>query len=174
MATANKYGARPVFWNIQSRSVISKETADSQRQGKRRQLPNSIVRFDSTLEFNVYLKLVSFYGAARVHRQVPVEIIPRGTCYPNGKTWRVDFGIVRPCGRLPYCKYVEAKGKITPEFKNLLPILEQINPDAFNKLTLVFGSQIPIANRVIANMIGGGFKKRIYTFKQFNQLEKIS
>lgn len=165
----NKYNAKIVYWDTITNSVISKDKADSLREGERSRLPSYIVRFDSTLEFEVYLKLLFLYGSDRVHRQVPVELIPKGTCYSTGKPWKVDFGIINPFNN-SYRFYVEAKGRITADFRNTLPILEHTNPEVFKRLILVFGSKVPVRNRVIASLIKSSNYPRIYTLKKFNQL----
>lgn len=168
----SKYKSKIVHWDAKQGGVISKREADALREGKRNRLPPYIYRFDSTLEFCVYIKLLNLFPPNRIKRQVPVELIPKGQCHPKGKTWKVDFAITYP-NKDSSMFYVEAKGRITPEFRNTLPILEHTNPEVFNKLILVFGSKIPHENRVIANLLSKKFISRIHTLKSFNLLKAL-
>lgn len=163
----HKYLAKVVFWDSQRLCTIPKEEADSLREPKRKRLPPHIYRFDSSLEFKVYLQLLKLYKPRRIKRQVAVRLIPPGICHPKGKTWRCDFAITHPCDDTKIIKYVEAKGKITPEFRNHLPILEHTNPSVFRSLIIVFGSRIPKDNRVIANLLNQQKQCQILNLRTF-------
>lgn len=171
--TQNKYNSKVVFWNALKMCSVSKHEADSLRESKRKRLPDYIYRFDSTLEFRVYLALTKMYGASRVKRQISVPLIPHGICYPKGKAWKIDFAVVNSFDSSKYAFYVEAKGRITPEFRNVLPILEHTNPDVFNRLFLVFGTKIPTENRVVANLLQGKNHHRVHTLKSFSSLTRL-
>lgn len=170
---SNKYGSKIVFWDSTNRCVISKEQGDSCREGKRNRLPKHIYRFDSTLEFKVYMKLTQMYSPERVKRQVRLCLVPPGKCCPKGKFWKVDFGITKKSNPKEYEHYVEAKGRITVDFRYTLPMLEYSNPEAFNRLTLVFGSKIPHGNQVISSLLRKDFSSHIYTVGTFNHLHKL-
>lgn len=169
----NKYSARVVFWDNQRMCVTSKQQADSLRVGKQKRLPSHIFRFDSKLEFEVYLHLLKMYPANRIRRQVPLPLIRKGLCYPRGKPWKIDFAITWNFNKNHIYRYVEAKGIVTSDFRNILPVLEQNNPEAFSKLILVFGSSIPTKNRIISNLLASKKKRDMYTLRTFNLLEKI-
>ena len=168
-----KYRARVIYWDTRCERVITKEVADASRGGKRNRLPAHIYRFDSTLEFNVYLKLIEMYGQNRVKVQHPILYIPPGKCYPKGKFWKVDFAIRAPNKEHEYSFYVEAKGIITDGFKDKLPILEFTNPEVFRRLFLVFGSKVPFESKVIRALASAPQFKQFYTLKEFRILKKL-
>ena len=169
----SKYNTKLVFWNAQTSSVIAKQQADAQRDKQKGRLPEHIYRFDSVLEFQVYLHLNSMYPSHRIKRQVPVTLIPSGKCHPKGKKWRIDFAITYSSCDSSVMHYIEAKGRITPEFRNTLPILEITNPDVFNKLFLVFGRKIPTENRVVNNLLSTKLVSHVYSFQTFTKLKAL-
>jgi hypothetical protein len=166
MTTTPKYKAKAVFWDTEKQTVIDKSEVERYRVKNRLKLPNTIARFDSQHEFKVYLELCRMYGADRVIRQFPVEIFPKGICYPKGKHWKVDFAI-KSNGRLPTIfAFVEAKGAFLPEFAHTLAALEWSEPDVFNSLIVVFGNSIPTENKVITSLLNSDFNCRLLTFKE--------
>ena len=168
-----KYKSCVVHWDSKAWRVIDKQDADKQRSGKQKRLPEHIYRFDSTLEFNVYLKLIKMYSVSRVKRQHPVLYIPPGECYPKGKLWKVDFAIRSSTYEHDYSFYIEAKGAITADFRDKMPILEHTNPEVFRRLFLIFGSRIPVKSKVVRNLLATKHIRQIYTLKKFQQLEKL-
>ena len=145
----NKFKAKYVYWDSKNQRVIDCYEADKLRFGKQDTLPKHIRRFDSRHEFKVYLELIRIYGIRRIKTQVHINLLPRGLCFPRGKTWKVDFAIVEHYDQSVYCKYVEAKGMITREFVYTLACLEAYKPIIFNNLSLVFTRNIPKDNSVI-------------------------
>lgn len=167
-----KYGAKYVFWNNNSRTVISSEDANKLRSGKQNKLPEYIRRFDSRHEFKVYLELVRIYGYRRVRTQVSTSILPKGICFPRGKNWRIDFAITEFNSDYEYCVYVEAKGLITREFVYTLACLEAYKPSIFNNLALVFPNAIPVENSVIKNLNKSYLSDRLLTLKHLKNRTK--
>ena len=89
-----KYKAKHVFWDVTNRIVAPDYRIEKYRKKGKLKLPPDIIRFDSQHEFYVYLELCRMYGVGRVARQVKLRIQYPTCCYPNGKHWRVDFGIL--------------------------------------------------------------------------------
>lgn len=167
-----KYGAKYVFWNRDTQTVISSEYANKLRRGKQNKLPEYIRRFDSQHEFKVYLELARIYGYQRVRTQVAISILPPGICFPRGKSWRIDFAVTEFGDDYEYCVYVEAKGLITREFAYTLACLEAHKPLIFNNLVLVFPKAIPTENSIIKNLSKSYLSNRLITLKQLKNRTK--
>lgn len=169
MVTTPKYKAKAVFWDTERQTVIDKSEVEKYRLKGNLKLPRTITRFDSQHEFKVYLELCRMYGVDKVIRQFPVEIFPKGICYPKGKYWKVDFAI-KSNGRLPTIfAFVEAKGAFLPEFAYTLAALEWSEPTVFNSLIVVFGNSIPTKNKVITSLLNSDFDCRLLTFKELQE-----
>ncbi len=112
MTNQLKYRSKPVFWNKENRRVISPLEAEKYRSKGKLKLPEYLERFDSTLEFNVYQKLVDLFGENRIVRQYPLEIFFPGCCYPKGKKWRVDFAVRYSSNSDDFVYFIEAKGAL--------------------------------------------------------------
>ena len=169
MSTKLKYGSKPVVWDLTRECVVSSNNLEIYRKGGKLKLLNGLVKFDSTHEFKVYLELIRIYGAKRVDLHYPIEAIPKGQCYPNGKTWKVDFAIRRNSLYPKHICYVEAKGIFTTEFTYTLAFLEQTNYTAFKNLFVVFPSKMPERNRVVKNLLRSSCSSNLLTLNQLKQ-----
>ena len=171
MASFNKYKAHPVYWDRETRSVITRASLPKhyQKYGKLN-LPEHILYFASKFEFQVYQALVKLYGVNAVIHQYPLPIISEGKCYPIGKDWRIDFAVKPSIDSSFPIMLVEAKGRLTETFTRNLAFLEQTNPTAFARFYLLFHRAIPKGNKLIKNLMNTDVKDRILTLSQF--LEK--
>lgn len=113
------------------------------------------------------------YGSQRVERQFPVQIIPSGYCYPNGKTWKIDFAVKNTDPWLGYSCYVEAKGAFLPEFAHVLTSFEARHDSKFMKLVIVFTDSIPLNNKVVKALWSSPFKKNLLTLEELRQLRTL-
>jgi hypothetical protein len=168
--TLAKYRAKPVYWNLATKTVVHPSSTEQFRRNNRLQLPDCICRFDSQHEFKVYLELVRMYGASNIVRQYPLEVFPEGYCYPRGKTWKVDFAIRHnEISNLPSI-FLEAKGAFLPEFAYTLAALELNNPDNFDRLYIVFPSKLPDENKVLTNLLKSPIAKQLITFTELQNI----
>lgn len=167
-----KYRSKPVFWDEKNKCVAPDWQLNDLKTLGENLARESFLRFDSTLEFHVYLKLVDMYGDKRVLRQYPLEVIPPGYCYLTGKKWRVDFAILDRIGDKFPVRYVEAKGMITTDFSYALACLEAYDPDSFEQLSLVFGQRFP-SGKLMTRLRKTDFADRIYTLKQFQCTSRL-
>ena len=167
-----KYRSKPIFWDEKTQQVTSSEqitrTYGTLAVAKNR----GFLRFDSTLEFNVYLRLVEMFGANRVLRQYPLRIIPPGYCYKSGKKWRVDFAIFDGTDDKFPAHFIEAKGAVMPDFRHCIASLESFDPGSFDQLSIVFGKTIP-PDKMIKNLLSTDFKNRIYTLKELQCTQRL-
>ncbi len=161
-----KYRAKPVYWDAYEKAVMPVATIENLMRLGTLKRSERFLRFDSTLEFSVYLKLVDLVGVERIIRQFPLEVIPPGYCYLTGKRWRVDFAIVNKVGDKFPVSYVEAKGLVLPEFRFQLASLEVYDPDAFDQLTIVFADKIA-EDKMFKRLMKTDFSSRVYTLKKF-------
>lgn len=172
MSNMHKYHSKYVFWDKLNQRVINAHEADKLRSGKQDTLPKHIRRFDSLHEFKVYLELIRIYGIQRIKTQVHVNILPRGLCFPRGKTWKVDFAITESDDSHFAYKYVEAKGLITREFIYTLACLETYKPNIFHNLHLVFVRSIPIENNMIKSLTKSHWNNHMLTLKDLQKLRQ--
>ena len=170
MPTQTKYKAKPVWWNTLTKTVLSEHEVENYRFNNRLKTPAHYIRFDSQHEFKVYLELVRMYGEDRIIRQHKLEIIPPCTCYPKGKTWRVDFAITGKHFRNEILAYVEAKGAVLNEFKYTLSLLEVSRPLDFLKLRIVFVQTVPTTDKIITAIKKSGIKKMLTTLPKIKKL----
>jgi hypothetical protein len=170
MNALQKYRSKAVFWDLQKRIVISRESAIRHRLGDSTKLPKHIVRFDSIHEFTVYLELSRIYGHHRIVRQYPLHIFPKSVCYPNGKTWRVDFAITAEGMSRTFSNFVEAKGVMMREFRVTLGCLEQNNSNAFQRLSMVFPKRIPTECALIKTLSRSERRDMLLTLPELRQL----
>ncbi len=168
-----KYRSKPVFWDLLDKRVISSLGVEKYRFKGKLKLPNHIERFDSTLEFNVYQKLIDLYGNRRIVTQYPLMIFPPGYCYPKGKYWRVDFAVKTAIGSNDYTRFVEAKGAVLSDFRHTLSALENHDERSFCKLRIVFGGGIPQDSAFVKNLLKTDFKRNLYSFKHFEKLTRL-
>lgn len=173
MATNQKYSAKPVFYNLKSQTVLTSEYAERYRENGRIKLSRDIHKFDSTHEFKVYLHLARIYGARRIVLQHPIQVVPKGLCYPNGKNWRVDFAINNYPNLHKIDYFVEAKGMFTTEFAYTLALLEQNDPESFSKLRIVFGKSLPTKNRIITALLKTGYRPNLLILSELRQLQQL-
>ncbi len=169
MPRTPKFKAKPVFWNSKDKVVKSEHDIEIYRCDGKLKLPEHIWRFDSQHEFKVYLELVRIFGADRIERQCSLTIIPRGKCYPKGKTWKVDFAITFDEDSDLCTHFVEAKGAFLPEFATTLALLERENPSCFDITYVVFNGKPPSSNRVIKSLLKTDFKDHLLTLKELEQ-----
>jgi hypothetical protein len=168
-----KYRSKAVFWDSQKLCVISKDKADSYRSKNTPRLPNHIFRFDSTLEFKVYLELVRMYGQENIVRQHPLQIIPPGYCYPRGKVWKVDFAVFHTSKPYGFQYFVEAKGAVLSEFRFSLACLEQHNLDIFTKVRLVFDKAVPMSDLLVTALYKSHHRDSLLTLPQLEKLPRL-
>ena len=168
-----KYKAKYVFWDSKNEVVKSEHDINIYRCQGKLKLPEHIWRFDSQHEFKVYLQLVRMYGVSRIIRQFKLSIIPPGTCYPKGKSWRVDFAItsVTPLGG--YSHYIEAKGAFLPEFGTTLACLEANNKMAFDRTLVIFSQKPSAKNRVIKALMDSPFQESLLSLQDLEKLSKL-
>lgn len=173
MATTPKYKAKAVYFDSNRRVVIAENEAERYRVKGKLKLRDGIIRFDSQHEFKVYLELCRMYGAEMVDRQYKVQIYSSGLCYPKGKDWKVDFSI--PCPSHPDRPeaLVEAKGACLSEFAYTLSALEQLQPDLFDRLFIVFSDRIPVENKVISSLMNSNYEYRLLTLKELKCLQHL-
>ena len=168
-----KYRAKHVFWDSLGRRTMNPQDIQSYRESGRLKLPSYIWRFDSTHEFKVYLELVRIFGAYRVVRQYALEVLPPSSCYPKGKTWRVDFAIASCVNQGGYNYYVEAKGAFLPEFATTLACLQLHNPFAFDKVHLVFPEKLPTTSKVLNSLKKTWHCNRLITLKELTKKQTL-
>lgn len=171
--TTQKYQAKRVYWNLVTKNVVTTQWVEQYRRNGRLELPSCIAKFDSQLEFKVYLELVRMYGDDRIIRQFPLEIFPRGYCYPRGKVWKVDFAIKRYETDAYPTAYVEAKGAFLPEFGYTLAALEAEYPDEFEQVYIVFSNTLPKENKMFKNLQKSPMAERLLTYKQLQNRGKL-
>lgn len=172
MSAQSKYNASPVYWDSLNKTALSSAAMKNLRESGALKKSGRFSRFDSTLEFDVYLKLVDLVGVDRIARQFPLEVVPPGYCYLTGKRWRVDFAILNKAGDKFPVSYVEAKGLVLPEFRFQLASLEAYDPDAFDQLTIVFADKIA-NDRMFKHLMRTDFSSRVYTLKEFQCISKL-
>lgn len=173
MAQITKYRAKYVYWDVINGIVLGADKVEKYRTNGKLKLPEYIWRFDSQHEFKVYLELARIFGSNRVIRQLKLRIMPASSCFPSGKHWRVDFGILNESKDGGYCYYIEAKGACLPEFTNILANLELFNRIAFNHLWIVFAEQVPTENKVIKALTKTTHTSRLLTLKELKQLTTL-
>lgn len=168
-----KFRAKVVYWNLVTKNVVSAQSIEQYRVNDRLKLPNCICRFDSQLEFKVYLELVRMYGSKNVIRQYPLEIFPESYCYPKGKVWKIDFAIKRVSNAYLPSLFVEAKGAFLPEFAVTLAAFEALNPDDFNRVHIIFGNTFPKESRVFKNLLKCPIADQMMTINQLKEKNRL-
>ena len=169
----SKYRAKHVYWDSIKQVVVTKEAAKVPCRNNTWEMPSHIYRFDSVHEFKVYLELVRMHGAENVLRQHKVSIIKPGVCYPNGKTWRVDFAI-RYKQTYNYTHHlVEAKGAFLPEFASVLSRLEDNQNDLFWRTRIIFPGKLPEKNRLVNALLKSDFRKNLISLKELEKLSEL-
>lgn len=174
MPSRQKFRSRYVFWDLNKCTLVNKHDIEIYRCHGKLKLPPYIARFDSQHEFKVYLQLCRLFGADRIIRQYPIDIIPPGCCYPKGKTWRVDFAIIGSKDRESYSYFIEAKGAFLPEFSQTIAFLEAHSISDFEKLKIVFIGKLPEKSKVIKSLLKGKFKDNLLTLNQLKKLKALS
>lgn len=173
MTVTPKYKAKFVFYDLERRIVVRKEDVLVRRGKKSLVLPDNVIRFDSQHEFKVYLELCRMYGASYVCRQRAVKIYSPGLCYPKGKNWKVDFGVISSAQHNVLNYLVEAKGAFLPEFAHTLASFEEAQAaEAFKKLFIVF-SEIPTHNRVIKALLNSPYQHNLLTLEKLKCLQHL-
>ena len=165
MPTNLKYRSKPVYWDEKRQKIATKEQIESAFLLNPTAKKREFSRFDSTLEFNVYLRLVEMFGSKRITRQFPVQIVPPGYCYKSGKNWRIDFAIFDDNDQKFPTYLVEAKGAVMPDFRHCVASLEVYDPGSFDRLSIVFGRSVP-PDKMMKNLMSTDFSQRIYTLKE--------
>ena len=157
MLLVNKYRAKSLYVSKVNNQVIELEQVKNYPK-------NTLVYFASQHEYLVYLALLKLSKSYSIEHQYNVSIIPpyRGMCFPNGKTWKVDFAVKKDN---EITMLVEAKGKLSCDFPLILALLELNNLQLFSKLWLVFPVQIP-KNSILKRLQKTSMKQKIITRKQ--------
>lgn len=170
MKTKNKYGARTVYWNIQENCIVKDfdEVIDCKKVFGNK-YDRYYQRFDSIFEATVYSKLRECIPAGQVKCQVPVLLVPQGTCYPNGRYWKVDFEVQLNPANPRTKRYVEVKGFIQRDFALTLAMLEQASPEVFNNLSVVFQNYRG-GNDVLNRLQDAPTKSGIFNINDFDRL----
>jgi hypothetical protein len=143
----SKYNAQALWYNPIIHKVVS--SAFYNLEHKLEGNKEDYIYFPSRLELRVYLLLIDHFGIGRVRRQVKVLIVPAGLCYPRGLYWAADFAVLHEhlAHRVPdwhSIQYlVEAKGMVGERFRLQLALLEQFQPEYFDKLYVVFDKKVP-------------------------------
>lgn len=173
MTEKRKYRNKPVYWDTEKRVTVSRAKAEAKKTYGQFRYPKNVLRFASTLEFNVYLELCRMYGSDNIHCQYPVLIANPGYLYPKGKTWRVDFAIaaVKDSDKITY--FVEAKGLWLPEFTYTLSLLEQHDRNKFSRLRIIMGTEIPTERRVVASLYDSAFRNNLLVYEDLKQLRHL-
>ncbi len=169
MATRPKYKAKYVYWNAKACQVVDAASLERFRRKGRLVLSKDVWRFDSQHEFKVYLELCRMYEPHRIARQVALPIFEPGYCFPNGKNWKVDFGIFSTDYPKYFSHFVEAKGVFLPEFAFTLGSLEEYQFSIFRKLRIVFTDKIPSSNKVTKALLRSDFRKNLLTLKELEK-----
>jgi hypothetical protein len=99
-----------------------------------------------------------------------LHIFPKSVCYPNGKTWRVDFAITAEGMSRPFSNFVEAKGVMMREFRTTLACLEQNNFPAFKCLSLVFPKTVPTDCILVKTLSHSKYQDMLLTLPELRQL----
>ncbi|XZN93237.1 MAG: hypothetical protein ACM65M_10610 [Microcoleus sp.] len=136
----SKYFNRLVFYDQISGETFERRPKDAPS--------GQIIKFDSKLEFGVFLELKHYASSFEIKYQIPVELKPK-TKYSPSSHYVVDFGAYdKQIGEFDF--YVEAKGLLTPEAAFKLQMLEVVEPSVREKLVIVsqvsnhyFGKKFP-------------------------------
>lgn len=157
MLLVNKYRAKSLYVSKVNNQVVDLERVKNYPK-------NTLIYFASQHEYLVYLALLKLPKSYSIEHQYNVSIIPpyRGVCFPNGKTWKVDFAVKM---NDEITMLVEAKGKLTKDFPLILALLELNNSQLFSKLWLVFSTQIP-KNSILKRLRKTSLNQKIITRKQ--------
>jgi hypothetical protein len=154
-----KYGNKFVFYD-----KSNDESFEHRPEGA---LPNSIIRFDSKLEFAVFEVLNAYIPGDQIKLQVPIELKPL-TQYSASVSYFVDFQVL-DCNFEPDF-YVEAKGFLTKEASLKLKMLEIIKPKIRHSLMIVssqschyFGKKYPLSTSLVELrlFLGNKYGRRI-------------
>lgn len=172
-ASAPKYKAKPVYWDSETRVVTSSSFVSSFKRKGKLKLPKHIWRFDSQHEFRVYIELIRMYGAERILRQYPIEVLPPSLCYPKGKKWRADFVVVSLRSGILVESVVEAKGLFLPEFASILACLESSDKKLFDRTVIVFPSSIPTNVTMVKSLSLIDDSIRLCTLRHLKKLHKL-
>ncbi|MDJ0690442.1 MAG: hypothetical protein QNJ41_18275 [Xenococcaceae cyanobacterium MO_188.B32] len=189
--TTNKYHAKKVYYDTSNRMMVSQAMIACYRHKGKLKLPSDILCFDrgtpvtagtvvlrrcngdSKFEFKVYRTLVDLFGSHAVICHYPIELIPSGQCYPEGKDWKIDFAIKPSLYAKEPSMLIEAKGVLTESCISNLVTLELTHPEYFNALYLIFERALPTTNRVIRRLLKTDFQHRILLLEQFVELEVL-
>lgn len=169
---SNKYNAKPVYFSHRLGRQLSIDEVESYSfkltQLRKSNKFGTVIRFDSKLEFKVYQALFSNPSVSTVIPHCEIELIPKNSSrvFPNGKTWKVDF-LVKGQHKEPLF-LIEAKGIIQRDFAFILNLLEQNQPQLFNKLWLVFSDKVPTSKLLVRNLKKNKFP-RLVTLREFEQ-----
>jgi hypothetical protein len=135
-----KYFNKLVFYDQISGETFERRPKDAPS--------GQIIKFDSKLEFAVFLELKHYASSFEIKHQVSVELKPK-TKYSAPANYVVDFGAYdKQVGEFDF--YVEVKGLLTPEAALKLKVLEIAEPSIREKLLIVsresshyFGKKFP-------------------------------
>lgn len=136
--TYNKYGAKPVYYDP------SKDTAyDSIAITTAEWRKNGGMYFPSTLEYEVYRGIRSFFNKYKIPFKIAVqhtiELLPQEKEI-RAITWCVDFKIEYKIDNLepiPHTLYVEAKGIELDDYKLKKNLLERFHPSIADRLRVI-------------------------------------
>ncbi len=164
----NKYRAKAVFYShslyraLTEHEIKIYQTCVNNPYGV-------ITKFDSKLEFKVFQVLQNCPLVSDIIPHHQIRLIPKNSSsiFPNGKTWKVDFLVQGKQDKPLFL--VEAKGIISRDFPFLLNLLEQNQPELFNKLWLVFNDKIPTSKLLVKNLRKSKSSLKLVTLKEFQQ-----
>ncbi|MEG4864489.1 MULTISPECIES: hypothetical protein [unclassified Microcoleus] len=122
---ANKFNNKFVYYDRRLNKVL-----DYRPLGALGRDPD-IVKFDSILEFKVYLTLREYISDEFIHLHRSVLLKPK-TVYSSAIRYIADFQIIAPNLNC----YVEAKGVLTPTAKLKFQAMELLKPE-IRKLTII-------------------------------------
>lgn len=135
-----KYHNRLVFYDQISGETFERRPKDAPS--------GQIIKFDSKLEFDVFLELKHYASGFEIKHQVPIKLKPK-TQYSSFVNYVVDFGVYDRQS-FTFAFYVEAKGLLTPDAALKLQVLEAVAPSVREKLLIVsresnhyFGKKFP-------------------------------
>lgn len=135
-----KYSNNPVWVDLKLNRVLTEQETKIVKQLPKRKRKARYHCFPSVHEFKVWQILeTKIPNNCEIILQYPIALIKKSLAYPNGKTWKVDFAIVRKGKNIERpLQLVEAKGYEAESFIANLTLLEQFQTELFHKLTIVY------------------------------------
>ncbi len=104
------------------------------------------IKFDSEFEFCVFNCLRKYFDVRDIKVHKGLTVRPKTRWFPE-QAWRVDFTVMQQNNVL---LYVESKGIISEDFKQLMKNLSYFRPDVFERLVVVAPKVKTIARGFLA------------------------